>query len=145
MSCAQRERGSSDDPPGLEQENLARGMDQFFLWSPHARRKYHRRTNTPRTGGELGATLEKVSIELPDFRYRAVDASGVVENEVCPVFTAHLNGGLTPHPAEVLEYRWVSPSDLRTSLTATPWAFSPWLTLQAPLMGLYSNSTAEKG
>lgn len=95
--------------------------------------------------GELGATLEKVSIELPDFRYRAVDASGVVENEVCPVFTAHLNGGLTPHPAEVLEYRWVSPSDLRTSLTATPWAFSPWLTLQAPLMELYSNSTAEKG
>lgn len=35
----------------LSKKNLARGMDQFFLRSPHVRRKYHRRTNTPRTGG----------------------------------------------------------------------------------------------
>ena len=37
---------------------------------------------------ELGLELGAITEVLPDFRYRAVDASGIVENEVCPVFIA---------------------------------------------------------
>ena len=79
---------------------------------------------------ELGTTLRDLECLLPDFRYRAVDASGVVENELCPVFTAVIAGDLHPDPAEVAEHQWVRADDVRALATATPWAVSPWLVEQ---------------
>lgn len=79
---------------------------------------------------ELGVALTDLDVLLPDFRYRAVDASGIVENEVCPVFSAVTVDPIQPDPDEVAEYRWVDPADLRVAVAATPWAFSPWLALQ---------------
>ena len=79
---------------------------------------------------ELGLELEDLKLVLPDFRYRAVDASGIVENEFCPVYTALAVGEPDPKDDEVAEYRWVRPSDLQTAATAAPWAFSPWIVLQ---------------
>lgn len=76
---------------------------------------------------ELGTGIYALSSLLPDFRYRAVDASGVVENEICPVFTARAVGAVRPNPEEVAEHRWVSFDDLRTAVHAAPWAFSPWM------------------
>ncbi len=84
---------------------------------------------------ELGlepGDLHDVEPLLPDFRYRAVDAAGVVENEVCPVFSARTAAVPTPHPDEVAEHHWVEVADLLTSLERTPWAFSPWLVEQVP-------------
>lgn len=80
---------------------------------------------------ELRLAISDVRLALPDFRYRAVDASGVVENEVCPVYVARAASSFDPNPDEVMETRWVDPADLAAALTATPWAFSPWLVLQA--------------
>lgn len=80
-----------------------------------------------RAAQELGTTITSVNSLLPDFRYRAVDASGIVENEICPVFTATITAPLAPNPDEVEEYAWVDPSALRTSALGTPFAFSPWL------------------
>lgn len=83
---------------------------------------------------ELGITLDSVEMALPDFRYRATDASGVVENEICPVFIAVTSN--TPQPAddEVAEFEWVDARALLESLEKAPWAFSPWLTLQLPAL-----------
>jgi isopentenyl-diphosphate delta-isomerase len=83
---------------------------------------------------ELGITLDSVTMAVPDFRYRAVDASGVVENEICPVFIAVTSD--TPRPAddEVAEFEWVDARALLESLEKSPWAFSPWLTLQLPAL-----------
>ena len=79
---------------------------------------------------EVGLDITDVRPVLPNFRYRAVDASGVVENELCPVFTARSTG--TPHPRddEISQWEWVDPHQLRTSVQATPFAFSPWLVMQ---------------
>lgn len=76
---------------------------------------------------ELGLLLTDVQVALPEFRYRAVDASGVVENEICPVYTARAATDVAPADDEVAEWAWVDPAELRASVEAAPFAFSPWL------------------
>jgi isopentenyl-diphosphate delta-isomerase len=91
---------------------------------------------------ELGARLDSVELALPDFRYRAVDASGIVEHEICPVYRATIDGTLSPRPDEVSEWLWVDPDALDRAVEATPWAFSPWLTLQLPLLSTVAQRRA---
>lgn len=81
---------------------------------------------------ELGLEVRGVREALPDFRYRAVDASGVVENEICPVFIADAAGELTPNPAEVMDLRWVAPGEIAALVDLAPWALSPWMVSQVP-------------
>jgi isopentenyl-diphosphate delta-isomerase len=80
-----------------------------------------------RANDELGITVSDLALKLPDFRYRAVDASGIVENEICPVFTAVTEDAVDPSPDEVSEWAWVDPVVLHDAATALPFAFSPWL------------------
>lgn len=79
---------------------------------------------------ELGLTVQDLDLVLPDFRYRAVDASGVVENEICPVYLATTTDTPEPNPDEVMDSRWVDMEDLGRSVGATPWAFSEWMVSQ---------------
>lgn len=79
---------------------------------------------------ELGMEIEAIHPILPDFRYRAVDASGIVENEICPVFAAVATSDPNPAASEVAEWRWVSPDSLRAAIEGAPFAFSPWLVWQ---------------
>lgn len=83
---------------------------------------------------ELGATLTGITPALPDFRYRAVDASGIVENEICPVFTARLTSSLSPEAAEVMDVAWLAPAALASAVADAGFAFSPWLRLQLPAL-----------
>ncbi|PRQ10873.1 isopentenyl-diphosphate delta-isomerase [Corynebacterium sp. 13CS0277] len=82
---------------------------------------------------ELGidpADVDEIRCVLPDFSYRAVDSSGIVEWEICPVFTARLHGEVHPRPEEVDSYEWVAPAELVASVSGTPFAFSPWMVSQ---------------
>lgn len=91
---------------------------------------------------ELGAQLDELRVELPLFRYRAADPAGVVEHEVCPVYTARTASELQPSPAEVMDYVWVQPSALAESARITPWVFSPWMVLQVELLELFREARA---
>lgn len=84
---------------------------------------------------ELGITVTDVAPVLPGFRYRAVDASGIVENEICPVFSAVTTDVVNPNPDEVVEWEWMAPADLRAAVEAAPFAFSPWLASQLEQWG----------
>jgi isopentenyl-diphosphate Delta-isomerase len=84
---------------------------------------------------ELGIVVSDLELILPDFRYRAVDASGIVENEVCPVYRAVTSSDVTPNPDEVSEFAWVDPAALSAAAAAAPFAFSPWLGWQLEQLG----------
>lgn len=79
---------------------------------------------------ELGLQVAGVEPVLPDFRYWARDASGIVENEVCPVFRATTAADPVPRATEAAEWAWVEPAAAKQAVLATPFAFSPWLVLQ---------------
>ncbi|MCH8560027.1 isopentenyl-diphosphate Delta-isomerase [Nesterenkonia sp. LB17] len=79
---------------------------------------------------ELGAELTEIRAALPEFRYRAVDASGVVENEICPVFTAVLTSELAPVDDEVSEWQFCELDAVKRAVADAPFAFSPWMVEQ---------------
>lgn len=75
---------------------------------------------------ELGFELASLRLVLPAFRYRAVMDTGVVENEMCPVFVATATGEPQPHPAEVAEAAWVAWGAFRADVLTGRRAVSPW-------------------
>jgi isopentenyl-diphosphate Delta-isomerase len=83
---------------------------------------------------ELGLEVSRLDPVLPRFSYRAVAADGMVENELCPVFFARLDGDGSPvvdaDPAEVAEWRWVPWTTFRTVALTAPWVLSPWAAQQ---------------
>ena len=82
---------------------------------------------------ELGLEVSDLRCALPDFAYRAQDASGIWENEVCPVFVGravHPGGPFEPNPDEVMDWTWASWADLRPAVSGAPFAFSPWAVQQ---------------
>lgn len=85
-----------------------------------------------RADQELGARVRTVELVAPEFRYRAEDASGIVENEICPVYTAVLDSGLNPHPDELMQWEWIHPAQLRAAAASAPFLFSPWMVSQLP-------------
>ncbi|WP_134119757.1 isopentenyl-diphosphate Delta-isomerase [Kribbella kalugense] len=74
-----------------------------------------------RLADELGIIVESADLVLPEFRYRAEMPTGVVENEICPVYRVWWTGDPTPNPAEVASYRWVEWSELRDIPDLSPW------------------------
>ena len=87
-----------------------------------------------RLADELRATATTIDIALPEFRYRAVDASGIVENEFCPVYLATMTGEVDPVAEEVAEIAWVDPADIAAVAERAPWLLSPWSVSQLALL-----------
>lgn len=81
---------------------------------------------------ELGLQLTDISLVLPHFRYRSTDTSGIVENEICPVFTAVAGDDPVPDPHEVAQWHWARLDDYASAVASAPWAFSPWTAMQLP-------------
>ncbi|RJT45128.1 isopentenyl-diphosphate Delta-isomerase [Rahnella woolbedingensis] len=79
---------------------------------------------------ELGLPVENITSLIGEFQYYATDASGIVENEFCPIFAAFTRQPPAPRGSEVMDFQWVKPEDLLSSVRTTPWAFSPWMVLQ---------------
>lgn len=85
---------------------------------------------------ELGLALDPADLSevLPDFAYRAVDAGGIIENEVCPVFVGRTAADPAPAAEEVAQWRWVDWPELARAVSAAPWLVSPWAAEQIPAL-----------
>jgi isopentenyl-diphosphate delta-isomerase len=79
---------------------------------------------------ELGLQLTELHPALPGFRYRAADAAGIVENEICPVYWARTAGTPALEPTEVAECAWADWAAVVGLAESAPWALSPWSVLQ---------------
>jgi isopentenyl-diphosphate delta-isomerase len=79
-----------------------------------------------RVGEELGVTLDRLTLVLPRFRYRAVMADGTVENEMCPVFVATTHDPVETDRAEVEEAAWVDWATFRDDVLSGRREVSPW-------------------
>ncbi len=78
---------------------------------------------------ELGLEVGDVDLVLPRFRYRAVMADGIVENEMCPVFRVITDAEPVPNPDEVATVQWAAWSDVLTDSDLRG-SLSPWCQLQ---------------
>jgi isopentenyl-diphosphate Delta-isomerase len=74
-----------------------------------------------RLADELGIVADAVDLVLPEFRYRAEMPTGIVENELCPVYRVWWTGEPRPNPAEVADYRWATWAEVRTQNDLSPW------------------------
>ncbi len=83
---------------------------------------------------ELGITLENLRTRLPDFRYRATDVTGTVENELCPVYTAVTRDRPRVAPDEIADWAWSEWDEFVRIAERAPWLISPWAAQQAPLL-----------
>lgn len=79
---------------------------------------------------ELGLGIGDLEPVQPGYRYRAVDPSGIVENEICPVFGALAEGEPRPNPDEVMDLRWVPAAEAVDLVRIAPWVVSPWMAEQ---------------
>ena len=79
----------------------------------------------------VALTRSSVSTSIPGFSYRATDAGGIVEDELCPVVVARLSlpeelVELNPDPDEVEEVTWVGWQDMYGLARSMPALLSPW-------------------
>lgn len=93
---------------------------------------------------ELGLPPSDLRLILESFSYRAVDASGIVEHEFCPVWVGRIDATrLAPDPAEVMDAAWVEWPALARMVAEAPQLLSPWAVRQVPLLA--SALVAEEG
>lgn len=127
--------------------------DDELLLQRRAHHKYHSGglwsnacCGHPRPGEDIAtAAARRLSEELDIacelipagvFRYKVSFPDGLTENEIDHVFLGRYEGGVTPNPAEVDEYRWASADSIEASLRDTPEAFTHWFALAFDLFNL---------
>ena len=83
-----------------------------------------------RVSQELGLDLDRLTLVLPSFRYRAVVAdgpyAGFVEHEMCPVFTATTASDPEPDRSEVEAWEWVAWREFRDDVLTGRREVSQW-------------------
>lgn len=75
---------------------------------------------------ELGVGAGDLRLVLPRFRYAAVAADGLTENEMCPVLVGTATDAIRPDPAEVEDHAWVPWPEFRAEVLAGRRTVSSW-------------------
>lgn len=80
---------------------------------------------------EVGVQVSDVRLVLPEFRYQARSSSGMLENELCPVYTARaLSPAVSLDPSEVEAAEWVDWAEFGRAVRSGERVVSEWATVQ---------------
>lgn len=82
---------------------------------------------------ELGLKKVKVTMAIPDYRYR-VEKDGVVENELCPVMIGFTNEIPKINSDEVEAVKWISWQDWVSEIEKNSEEYSPWCVEETKLL-----------
>lgn len=82
---------------------------------------------------ELGLKKVKISMALPDYRYK-VEKDGIVENELCPVMIGYTDETPKPNQKEVAGIRWIPWKDWLIAIKKNPEVYSPWAVEETTLL-----------
>jgi isopentenyl-diphosphate Delta-isomerase len=75
---------------------------------------------------ELAITLHDLRVALPAYRYRAAMTNGVIEHEICPVFSAVSHETPQALLTEVNAVQWQPWAEFRDAVVAGRRQVSPW-------------------
>ena len=96
-----------------------------------------------RVASELGLSLDDLRLVLPAFRYRAVMANGIVENELCPVFAGRVSGEVSLDADEVNAIEWVAWPVFVRQVLVEGRDISPWCVEQVAELDKLGHDPAE--
>lgn len=82
---------------------------------------------------ELGVHIVDVKNALPDYRYR-FEKDGIVENEICPVFTAFTQEEPKINSHEVKFVKWILLKKWVEEVYNNPEKYSPWCVEETRLL-----------
>jgi isopentenyl-diphosphate delta-isomerase len=81
---------------------------------------------------ELGIELQTV-IKVLDYQY-CFSKDGIMENEICPVFTGLWDGAVHPRPDEVQAVQWIKWENWVKETLLHPDHYSPWCVEETGLL-----------
>ncbi|MFH0864388.1 MAG: isopentenyl-diphosphate Delta-isomerase [Candidatus Gottesmanbacteria bacterium] len=91
-----------------------------------------------RLESELNVRFTGEIKEASPYRYRFKDKSGIVENEICPIFIAYVDyeddNNFTPNPEEVADWQWIPWIELIENIKMDPTQYSPWSVQEARIL-----------
>ncbi len=64
--------------------------------------------------------------EVAPYRYKFTDVSGIVENEICPIFIGLANEDPKPNKSEVVAWKWIDWNEFLKTIKEHPGTYSPW-------------------
>ena len=82
---------------------------------------------------ELGLDdIREIEVILPEYRYKTPLFNGIMENEICPVYTATTHKNPKLNLTEVSEYKWLGWNEVLDDVKAKPEQYTYWFKDQIP-------------
>ncbi len=81
---------------------------------------------------ELGIEIDSI-YKVSDYRY-CFSKDGIMENEICPIFSGFYDGEVIPNPEEVGAVRWVVWEAWLTEINHQPENYTPWCVEEARIL-----------
>ncbi|CCK80861.1 isopentenyl-diphosphate Delta-isomerase [Desulfobacula toluolica] len=81
---------------------------------------------------ELGINVQKLH-KISDYRY-CFSKNGIVENEICPIFSGYYDGDVQPNQEEVESVKWIDWEAWVDETRRFPHRYSPWCIEETGIM-----------